>query len=133
MDDVTAETLTERLKSAQNEGETLAALVAATRAQIKCQHSLGCRIKAMERHLHEFEASIDAKIDQRVAHELDQKYEALTTLIRSCPARSAASRSGTKGLLGVFRGAALKDLIIFLLVAAVAALAGLDVHGLLGG
>ena len=132
MDDVTAETLTERLKSAQNEGETLAALVAATRAQIKCQHSLGCRIKAMEKHLHEFEASIDAKIDQRVAHELDQKYEALTTLIRSCPARSAASRSGFKGL-GVFRGAALKDIIIFLLVAAVAALAGLDVHGLLGG
>lgn len=132
MDDVTAETLTERLKSAQNEGETLAALVAATRAQIKCQHSLGCRIKAMERHLHEFEASIDAKIDQRVAHELDQKYEALTTLIRSCPARSAASRPVAKGL-GVFRGAALKDIIIFLLVAAVAALAGLDVHGLLGG
>lgn len=134
MDDVTAETLQDRLATADGAEETLAALVAATKAQIKCQHSLGCRLRAMDQKLCALDRSLDERIDQRIAVAVDKKFDDLSALIRSCPARnSSGSGKPIPRGLGIFRGAALKDLIIFILAAAVAAMAGLNVNHLLGG
>ena len=75
MDDVTADMLTEQLDEAKGQEATLTVLVAAAKAQIRCQHSLGCRLREMDNRLSALDRTLETRIDQRITRTIDKRFE----------------------------------------------------------
>lgn len=146
MDDVTADMLTEQLDEAEGQEATLNVLVAAAKAQIRCQHSLGCRLREMDNRLSTLDRNLENRIDQRISRTIDKRLEETNSqiaaankrfdetnaLIRSCPAHRGSDKLGVRGF-GVFKGANLKDLIILILAAVIATMAGININQFFGG